>query len=157
MSSENSTHFQFSLAAIDLEISGERAFVEKMYRIIMQDIEAARALPAPDAKSTAKTASPADMGATISSHGQKRPKTVSPDSQVVWVHRCSEMMHKIYMSSPEELSRAPLMRVLDPKHIAVLFADEEVVDVILPKVEKGHTLWAELTAKGRKRIQNNDD
>lgn len=155
MSSENSTHFQFSLAAIDLEISGDRAFVEKMYRIIMQDIEAARTQPV-SATSAPGPANPPDLGATIPSHGQKRAKAIAQDAQVVWVHRCSEMMHKIYMSSPDELARAPLMRVLDPKHIGVLFADEDVVDAILPKVEKGHTLWAELTAKGRKRIQNSD-
>ena len=74
MSNENSTHFQFSLAAIDLEISGDRAFVERMYRLIMQDIEAARtgeiSVPKPAAKQQ-------DMGATIPSHGQKRSKSVA--------------------------------------------------------------------------------
>lgn len=154
MSNENSTHFQFSLAAIDLEISGDRAFVEKMYRMIMQDIEAARhAEPAGGSTIKAPAVKAADMAATIPPGG-KRAKTVSPDSQVVWVHRCSDMMHKIYMSSPEELSRAHLLRVIDTSRIAVLFAEENVVDTLLPKVEKGHTLWAELTAKGRKRIQS---
>ncbi len=155
MSNENSTHFQFSLAAIDLEISGERAFVERMYRLIMQDIEAARTGKLTPPVPPPKKAEPVmDMGATIPSHGQKRSKTVAPDSQVVWVHRCSDMMHKIYMSSPEELSRASLLKVIDPSALAVVFAAEDVVDVMLPKVEQGHTLWAELTAAGRKKIQN---
>lgn len=153
MSNENSTHFQFSLAAINLEISGDRAFVERMYRLIMQDIEAVRA----GKVEPRKPADPMDMGSPLGSRGPRRPKTVAPNSQVVWVHRCSDMMHKIYMSSPEELSRAPLLKVIDPSKIAVVYADESVIDAILPKVEKGHTLWAELTAKGRQRIQKVGD
>jgi len=140
MSDENTTHFQFSLAAIQLEISGERDFVERMYRTIMQDIEEARKAPA-DIPFAAPREAP-------------RAKTVAIDRQVIWVHRCSEMMHKIYMSSPEEVSRAHLLRNIDSTRLAVVYASDECIDMILPKVEKGHTLWAELTAKGKQRIQN---
>lgn len=142
MSDENTTHFQFSLAAIQLEISGERQFVERMYRTIMRDIEEARNLPA------------GTTSHTKDEPAGKRGKTAPIDRQVVWVHRCSEMMHKIYMSSPEEISRAFILRVFDPTQLAVVYASEDCIDMILPKVEKGHTLWAELTEKGRKRIQN---
>jgi hypothetical protein len=141
MSDENTTHFQFSLAAIQLEISGERQFVERMYRTIMRDIEEARNLPA------------GSMGGK-DEQSPKRAKLSPIDRQVVWVHRCSEMMHKIYMSSPEEIARAYVLRAFDPTQLAVVYANDECIDMILPKVEKGHTLWAELTEKGRKRIQN---
>lgn len=140
MSDENTTHFQFSLAAIQLEITGDRDFVERMYRTIMQDIEEARKAPA-DIPSTSPKQAP-------------RSKTVDIDRQVIWVHRCSEMMHKIYMSSPEEVSRAHLLRNIDSTRLAVVYASDQCIDMILPKVEKGHTLWAELTEKGKQRIQS---
>ena len=141
MSDENTTHFQFSLAAIQLEISGDRDFVERMYRTIMQDIEEARKAPS-------------EVPAPASSKEAPRAKTVEIDRQVIWVHRCSEMMHKIYMSSPEEVSRAHLLRNIDATRLAVVYASDHCIDLILPKVEKGHTLWAELTEKGKQRIQN---
>jgi hypothetical protein len=142
MSDENTTHFQFSLATIQLELSGDREFVERMYRTIMRDIEEARSVE------------PSAIAPKNETPQEKRTRTVPIDRQVVWVHRCSEMMHKIYMSSPEELSRAHLLRTIDPTRLSVVYAADECIDMILPKVEQGHTLWSELTEKGKAKIQS---
>lgn len=132
MSEENSTQFQFRLGGIELEIAGDRQFVEQMYARVMRDIEAARKSLAEDAESRADT--------------RLREK------QILWVHRCSPMMHKIYMSSPAELDKSPLMRQFETTHVNILFADRAVFGRVLPSVEKGATLWAELTERGRRRI-----
>lgn len=133
MSDENSTHFQFRLGGIELEISGERKFVEEMYGRMMRDIDEARRK-------------------ALGRKGKQRDAVPAADRQIVWVHRCSPMMHKIYMSSPIEVARAPLMRQIDANELAIVFADKDVFDHVLPGGGRGHTLWAELTAKGRKRI-----
>ena len=78
MSEENSTQFQFRLGGIELEIAGDRQFVEQMYARVMRDIEAARKSLAEDAESRADT--------------RLREK------QILWVHRCSPMMHRICFS-----------------------------------------------------------
>lgn len=133
MSDENSTQFQFRLGGIELEISGDREFVEQMYMRVMRDIEAAR-------RGLVETPAAA-------------PTPAAPRAaQILWVHRCSPMMHKIYMSSPAELEKAHVMRQIDTSRVKILFADKSVFERILPGVEKGATLWAELTAMGRKRI-----
>lgn len=132
MSDENSTHFQFRLGGIELEISGERTFVEKMYQRVMRDIEQARRQVVPP---------PADESSSA-----------EVESRIVWVHRCSSMMHKIYMSSPTELSRASLLRCIDPSSVKILYAEKDVFEHILPNGGRGQTLWAELTERGRRRI-----
>ena len=136
MSDENSTHFQFRLGGIELEISGERDFVERMYRRVMRDIEIARKAVAEERLAQAGAAS----------DEERRQK------QILWVHRCSTMMHKIYMSSPAELDKSTLMRSFETTRVNIVFADKGVFDMVLPSIEKGATLWAELTAKGRERI-----
>lgn len=137
MSDENSTHFQFRLGGIELEISGDRDFVERMYQRVMRDIEVARKRVANQAPETP----PEDVA------DEERK------NQILWVHRCSSMMHKIYMSSPAELDKSPLMRSFETTAVNIVFADRAVFDMVLPSIEKGATLWAELTKEGRERIK----
>lgn len=132
MSEQNSTQFQFRLGGIELEISGDRGFVEQMYARVMRDIEHARQSLAQDANELE----------------QARLR----EKQILWVHRCSPMMHKIYMSSPAELDKSPLMRHFETTAVNIVFADRGVFERVLPSIEKGATLWAELTERGKKRI-----
>ncbi len=132
MSDENTTHFQFRLGGIELEISGDRGFVEQMYSKVMADIEAARRGSAGTADQPAASA--------------------GAEPRIVWVHRCTEMMHKIYMSSPIELSRSEVFRNVDTESLGIVYASREALEAILPGGGRGHTIWAELTERGRKKI-----
>ncbi len=132
MSDENSTQFQFRLGGIELEISGDMEFVEQMYSRVMRDIEAART--------------------SVTEDVDARKQAGLREKQILWVHRCSPMMHKIYMSSPAELDKSALMRQFETTHVNIVFADKGVFGRVLPSVEKGATLWAELTERGRRRI-----
>ncbi len=145
MSDENSTHFQFALAGIELEISGDRKFVERMYRTIMHDIELAR-------KGETPKGPPPEV-----QEERRREQIDKKKREVVWVHRCSEMMHKIYMSSPTEIARSPLLRAFDTSKLGVVYAEKALVGMVLPKTERGQTLWAELTEAGRRRIAQAND
>jgi len=91
---QEKTQFRLNLNGISLELEGEKAFVEQMYRDIMKDIEEARrrnkaiAIKASGSKASAKEAE-------ALRHRARR-------DSVVWIHRCSELVHKIYMASPED-------------------------------------------------------
>ena len=141
MSDENTTHFQFTLGRLSIELSGEKEFVERAYKMLMADVEAARALrgvPLPE-----------PIEASEAEDDNAEP--VEP-RKIVWVHRCSEMMHKIYMSTANELSRNKFFRLFDLEGVNVVYTERDAVEAVLPGIEKGLTLWAELTSKGRQKI-----
>jgi hypothetical protein len=139
MSDENSTHFQFRLGGIGLEIEGDREFVEQMYRRVMRDIESVR-----------------KRVAARRAEEEAPPRPEADDSirrrQILWVHRCTPMMHKIYMSAPAEVDESPLLRMFETTRLNVIFADRDSFEQILPGGGAGQTMWAELTEKGRQRI-----
>ena len=131
MAGDDTTHFQFEYGGIMVEVSGERAFVDDMYRQVMKDIQQARRQPAKSAE-----------------------KTPPPAEQIVWVHRCSEMMHKIYMATPSVISRTILGRAIDISALRRMYVDKDVFERVLPSVAGDHTLFAELTDEGRAEIGN---
>ncbi len=62
------------------------------------------------------------------------------------------MVHKIYMASVDDIQASPLFELLDPASIATLYVRDPLLARALPKFERGQTLWAELTAAGRRKI-----
>lgn len=136
---DDSSQFQFSISGVELEISGERSFVEAMYQRVMRDVENARSVePSIDASEPEPV--------------PRRTRTPRADEPVTWVHRCDQMMRKIYMSSPRELRRSRVLRVVNLERINVIYAHGDTVFDVLPGLEQGQTLWAELTEAGRQKI-----
>jgi hypothetical protein len=140
MSGENSTHFQFRLGGIELEIEGDREFVERMYERVMRDIESVR------------RRGPAAPPERPPIDAPRKDESNPRDRQILWVHRCSPMMRKIYMSSPAELDESPLLRAFETADLSVVFADRNCFDEILPGGGRGQTMWSELTEQGRRTI-----
>ena len=131
------SHFQFECEGIRVEISGDERFVEKMYRQIMRDIDAAR----PDDESIQS----------------RRPRAQTPHDQVVWLVRAGEMMRRIYMTETRNLQDSPVTRLLDAERIGTLYADKETFERLFPDIQRREeTLWAELTDEGRRRIGRTD-
>ena len=141
MSDEKTTRFHFVLSGVELEIAGDRGFVEAMYKQIMQDIEEARQAVASGRR---------PQGAEAPASPKRRARAIG-GRKVVWIHRTSEMMHKIYMSSPDEISAAPVLRNFDTSRIAAIYAEKELVRLVV-RDDPGQTLWAELTEAGRRKI-----
>lgn len=138
--SEDSTHFELKLNGIVLEISGDRDFVDHMYRLVMRDLEEARER--------------VRQGITTPPTTPSSARPVRPtDDPVVWLHRCTDMVHKIYMASSSDLGGTPLFQVLDPRHLGVFYVEDELFRRHLPQFERGQTLWAELTPAGRAQIR----
>ncbi len=131
MSADEMIRFQFNFRGVEVEISGDRTFVEEMYQEVMRDIEAAR-------------------------RGVRDDDTdeiaIAADESLVWVHRCSDMMRKIYMATPDDLGFTLLSNSLNPAELSCVYVDKRVFDRFLPNVSDDHTLWAELTEEGRRKI-----
>lgn len=156
VSEAEETKFQLSLNGISLEVSGEREFVEEMYRAIMADIEEARRRLH---QGVVTGLSSSSAPAVSAKPAQNTPAKVSPSTkqrqnfeQVVWVHRCTSLVNKIYMASPRDLHRTKVLSKLNINHLATLYVEDKLMTRILPQFEKGQTLWAELTTAGRAKI-----
>lgn len=130
MSSEESVRFQFNFRGVQVEISGERRFVDEMYQELMRDIEAAR------------------LGAS-----ERKDEFRLPDDEgLVWVHRCSDMMRKIYMATTDDIGFTLLSNSLDARRLNSIYVDKHIFDQFMPNVAKERTLWAELTEEGKRTI-----
>ncbi|QDG53987.1 hypothetical protein FIV42_25575 [Persicimonas caeni] len=132
MSSEETVRFQFNFRGVQVEISGERRFVDEMYQELMRDIEAAR------------------LGAS-----ERKDELKLPDDEgLVWVHRCSSMMRKIYMATTDDIGFTLLSNALDARQLSSIYVDKQVFDRFMPNIAKDRTLWAELTEEGRRTINS---
>ncbi len=145
------THFCLNLNGISLELEGERSFVEEMYRQIMRDIEEARrrnlaAQPQAASQAPLKASSATDPGQA------PRPRATPSREQVIWIHRCSPLVHRIYMGTPQELSESPVLGAIQLDRVATLYIDDALLPKLLPRFERGQTLWAELTAAGKQQM-----
>jgi hypothetical protein len=134
MSDEERTHFQFEFRGVKVEISGTRDYVDSMYQILMRDMEAARRGAIDDLE----------------------PVETREEERLLWVHRCSEMMHKIYMAAPQTIVNSPLGRAMNPDAVDTLYAEKRAFDRLLSSFAGDRTLWAELTPEGRRTIDKAD-
>lgn len=151
MSSEDTTHFQLNVNGISLELSGEREFVQMMYRKIMGDLEIARSRML---STQQRVSEPEDRSVAAVKRRLKAKQSAPavPQDHVIWLHRCNEMVHKIYMASTDHLENAPMFAQLRPEAIRTLYIQDPLLSRALPTFERGQTLWAELTEAGRRKI-----
>lgn len=142
MSKTDTTHFHFDFGGIILELSGERAFVEKMYKQVMRDVAEARSGTQAPKKSDAK-AGGGGRGSMQAGPSKRRS---------VWVHRCSDLMRKIYMATPSDVSASILGKSIDSEPVGVIYIDKGAFNGIFPEMDGGQTLWAEFTAAGKRKL-----
>lgn len=134
MAGDDDTRFHFDFGGITLELSGKRPFVEQMYRRVMEDVETVRRRVREDKAAGGKVA-PAQA---------RRPS--------VWVHRCSDMMRKIYMVSHDDVVASSLDEICDMGAVKNVYIAKNVFQKFFPDLEDGQTLWAEFTSVGREKI-----
>lgn len=141
MADEKSTRFRFNFGGITLEVSGERQFVEHLYKRVMKDVEKARRQLRQKRKQEANRKE------------RKRVAAMIDDRQPsVWLHRCSSMMQKIYMISRSDVENTPLGNAVDADEVAHVYVAKDVFTDLFPGLEGGQTLWAEFTDVGREKL-----
>ncbi|WP_133622040.1 hypothetical protein [Bradymonas sediminis] len=136
MGADESIRFEFSFHGINIELSGESKFVDTLYRELMRDIEAAR-------QTLDKEEEQAEVKASAA----------SIEHTPVWVHRCSEMMRKVYMSNVSEMKRSPVGKTLDYQAVRTFYTDDKAFRAFFPKLADNRTMWAELTDEGQRTIR----
>jgi hypothetical protein len=150
MSQDQHTRFQLTFNGISLELHGEKEFVEEMYREVMADLEEARArnargqMPSTAPASASQAKPPATAGA--------KKKVERPLEHVIWLHRCTPLVNKIYMASPSDVRKTKRLSAFVPEQIATLYVEGKLLTDVMPQFDRGQTLWAELTTAGRKKI-----
>lgn len=144
MSDDERTQFRFDFGGITLELTGERAFVQEMYRRVMEDVQQARARAeqAPKVRGEGKQSSSKAI--------QSQAPPALPRS--VWVHRSDDLMRKIYMVSEEDVGKSWLAHFLNEAYITSVYVDKPLFETFFPGLDGGQTLWAEFTGEGRRRI-----
>jgi hypothetical protein len=137
MSDDERMRFRFECEGIEVELVGDDPFVERMYRRLMRDIDAARG----------SDASPDDLAADGGQSDDPR------EGNVVWLIRCSDMMRRVYMIDPMHFQNSMLEGCLDASRIASLYVDRDAMETFLPDIVDQHrTLWAELTETGHSEL-----
>lgn len=135
MANDDEISLRFECGGVQLEISGDHAFVQRMYRRIMEDIEEAR------------------RNVEDRRHRPEVPTPQPGKRRSVWLHRCQQMMHKVYMLRDQELDETPLAELVDVEELANMYVDAEAFDQVLGELEGNDTLWAEFTRSGRKKLK----
>lgn len=160
MAQQQQTRFQLSVSGISLELHGEREFVEEMYREIMGALEEARARNARgEASMFSAPSREAKPGAQLVKPGQKKAPASrrARADHVIWVHRCTPLVNKIYMANPPELAKIKMLSIFELAHMATLYVEDGLLSTLLPQFDRGQTLWAELTVAGRRKIAEASD
>ena len=129
------THFRFDFGGIQLELSGEREFVQEMYKEVMRDVERAREAVGQGEGKARKNGAKG---------GQQKPS--------IWLYRASELIRKIYMVARDEVEETILGGALEFGELGGVFIDKEVFGEFFPKMDGSQTLWAEFTAAGKELI-----
>ena len=158
MSDEKHTQFRFDFGGILVEVSGEKDFVQEIYRRVMEDVEAARKAatglkdwPGQEAKKSAPAKEqPQEQREAPDSGPISKPGWRAPEA--IWVHRSSDLMRKIYMVAVKDVLKTRLGPLLDVSALSNIYVDKAVFDQFFPKLENNQTLWAEFTRQGRDKI-----
>ena len=132
--SDDTISFCVDFGGVELELSGDREFVETMYQRVLADIERARRRID-------------DRRAQI-----KMPELEDGKRPSVWLHRCGELMRKIYMASRHDLERSAIGELFEVEQLTDIYLEEPVFAEFFEHLEGDNTLWAEFTEVGRDKI-----
>lgn len=131
---EGDARFRFNFGELTLELTGEREFVERMYHRVMKDVETVRL----------RCEEKLDADEVVQD---------GTDESSVWLHRCGNMMRKIYMCSRDDIMETPLGEVVGADKISAVYLDKDTFAEFFRDLEDGYTLWAEFTSVGRQKIE----
>jgi hypothetical protein len=132
---DSPTRFTLDLPGFQLDISGDRAFVEELYHRVSLDILPLifPNHPAPRSPARAQAA--------------RRAKGYT------WVYGVTQYYSKVYAVSDDELRAGLLGPYLDPGQVRRIYVARDDHDLFTSLAGGQKTLWAEFTAEGRSRFQ----
>ena len=139
------TRFRLNLPNILIELTGERDFVEELYRQVSRDLlplyESQPPKPLPSAPELpAKAAHKADV-------------SKAPHKRFTWIYACTDLFHKVYVVENPTIDRSIIGRWIDARNIRRLYLNREDEKLIDSLAGSNKTLWAEFTEAGREFLR----
>jgi len=138
VSEEEYTKFRLNLAQFDIELAGEKTFVEELYRKVYRDL-----LP------LLSTASP--------SAEDVDPKPQEPSAAArhdyTWIYNCTPHYNKVYVVENAVINHSVFGRIIDPRRLRRMYIDRTKLPVFKELASGNRTLWAEITPEGRRMIE----
>lgn len=131
MDDETTIRFQFDCEGIQVDISGERAFVDEMYRRLMRDIETVR-------QKAADRRADDDEGA--------------PAPELFVLQRCGELMRTIYLVTADDLVGIGPLSPIDLAQLETVYVEKSLFDQFSREDSSIETLWSQLTEAGMEKL-----
>ena len=132
---DSRTRFNLDLPGFSLTISGDKVFVEDVYRRVSQDILPV-VFPAPGSPMVRPTGS--------------QPKKSTPT--FTWVYGVTQYYNKVYAVDDNELRRSILGPFILPTQIKRIYVDRDDSDLFTSLTGSQKTLWAEFTPEGKEKF-----
>ncbi|TXD38044.1 hypothetical protein FRC98_03865 [Lujinxingia vulgaris] len=139
--------------SLDLELTGEAAYVEDAYQAIRSVVlqRFAQTLESDEAGTAEKEKKRSNTQPLYRADGVK--ERIAPSREMAENHLhlvvCSELYHKVSVLARPELANTIFGKVLSADRIDHVYIDEADLGSLERHFEVGKTLWRELTASGR--------
>lgn len=132
----NRTRFRIELPGLEVSISGDRAFVEDLFKEISADL-----LPA--------------LTGQVGSHAGLTPLDLPTvgETSYTWVYGCSPLYSKVYAVRDAHIRAGLLGGAVDPAQLRRIYIDGVESELFAAIAGGQQTLWAEFTDEGKERFQ----
>ncbi len=150
--------------SLDLELSGDRAYVVDAYQairgVIMDrfeltlGVQASHEVTPEEVKPTRHKTQPLHRVETAVNLPERTLDTTSNHIHVVVT---GEIYHNISVVEREAIEKSVLARVIDVQHIERIYIDRVDRDKLQPILPVGKVLWRELTHAGQAAIRGSEN
>ncbi len=139
--SSGNTRFVLRLPGFRIEMSGQKHFVEELYRTINRDFTPLIEAAARGEISNAQTTQPHD------------DPEASRRSGYAWLYLCTAYFNKVYVMENSRLEASILGRFVDFERIRRVYVDHENSPLLTGMNDADRTLFAEFTEEGRAALR----
>ena len=154
MSDKEHTRFRLNLPHFSIELSGDREFVEELYRKVYRDL-----LPLIEAGANSGATIPVTQSAPAQTSASTIPagpeaSSKLPRNDYTWIYNCTPHYNKVYVVENQLIWHTYYGRILDPRRLRRIYVDRERKSKLFHELAAGNrTLWAEITPEGRRMIE----
>ena len=141
MTKGKKTKFTMRLPHLNIELSGEKTFVEELYKSISRDFA-----PLVDAAKRGGSAHQIILDKDRDSDAPKR-------NDYTWVYLCTNFFNKVYVMEKSGLEASMLGAFVDFDRLRRVYVDREDSPVLESLAQTDRTLWAEFTEEGKAALR----
>lgn len=156
MSKPEYTRFRLNLPQFSIEISGEKTFVEELYRKVQADLLPLLENPGKAAQIHAQSSSPS-VASMAQSGGRGGPPAIDesnvPRMDYTWIYSCTTHYNKVYVVENRVINHSIFGRYIDARRVRRIYIDRDKTRLFKELSSGTNTLWAEITPEGRKMIE----